>query len=126
MLHSFTRVVVGRYRTHIFALHASYRDRGEIFLLQWLHTVEKALAVLPEDVIRSAQTTLQSALLSILTQAGGMTSPAPRPGRPIRAAVARDLVLLLRRGDQRPLFDCVQTLVRAFAAPKAPDKENRV
>lgn len=43
------------------------------------------------------------------------------PGRPARALIGRSLVLLLRKGEIKHLFDLVQTLLR-LAAGTADNK----
>ncbi|GAA5914098.1 hypothetical protein JCM5296_003575 [Sporobolomyces johnsonii] len=102
-------------------------ERGELFLLTWLGSCERAVKALPEAVILSEQANLTAALLSLITPPSPTsTSPTVKPGRPARALVARILLALLQRGESKGLFDLAQALLKGvtgYEYKNAPEKE---
>lgn len=102
-------------------------EQADVYLLQWLAKLEVALARIQDDaVVAKAQPALVKTLLRIVSPLASSidtvsptssTPPAPaqqwpRPGRPARHLLARCLLLLLRRGDSRSLYDIGQTLLK--------------
>ncbi|KAF8584408.1 ARM repeat-containing protein [Ramaria rubella] len=97
-------------------------ENGEIYLFQWLCSTEKAIERVPMDVLKPAQSNLESTLLNI---AKGV-DPFPIPGRPTRHLVARCFVAIYTRGETRSLFDTLQALVKVAGETKQLDRDARV
>ncbi|KAG8686898.1 hypothetical protein FRC08_012272, partial [Ceratobasidium sp. 394] len=97
-------------------------ENGEIYLLQWLCSAEKALQKLPLETIKSTQ----SATEAILLKCVAATPPFPVPGRPIRALVARCFLELYSRGETRTLYDTVQACLKIAGETKLPERDARV
>lgn len=91
---------------------ATVADRGEVWLLQWLHKLQNDLDASDEDSLRASQSQIESDLVRLLTVIAPTSRPAPPPGRPIRNIIARILVKLFDRAEQRTLFDVVGNLLR--------------
>ncbi|EGG10808.1 uncharacterized protein MELLADRAFT_76824 [Melampsora larici-populina 98AG31] len=105
---------------------ATVADRGEVWLLQWLHKLQNDLDASDEDALRASQTQIESDLVRLLTFIAPTSRPAPPPGRPIRNIIARILVKLFDRAEQRTLFDVVGNLLRvAGTEPSKVTLENR-
>lgn len=52
--------------------------------------------------------------------------PSVKPGRPARALIARIIILVLTRGDQKSLYDVVQSLLKGVNGSEtkgAPERE---
>ncbi|KAG8781804.1 hypothetical protein FRC12_021492 [Ceratobasidium sp. 428] len=99
-------------------------ENGEIYLLQWLCSAEKALEKLSvvQDVVKSAQASTESILLKCVAA----TLPFPIPGRPIRALVARCFLVLYSRGETRTLYDTVQACLKIAGESKVLERDTRV
>ncbi|KAG8794872.1 hypothetical protein FRC12_020730, partial [Ceratobasidium sp. 428] len=97
-------------------------ENGEIYLLQWLCSAEKALEKLSVDVVKSAQASTETILLKCVAA----TSPFPIPGRPVRALVARCFLVLYSRGETRTLYDTVQACLKIAGESKVPERDTRV
>ncbi|KAH9810416.1 armadillo-type protein [Melampsora americana] len=105
---------------------ATVADRGEVWLLQWLHKLQNDLDASDEDTLRASQSQIESDLVRLLTQIAPTSRPAPAPGRPIRNMIARILVKLFDRAEQRTLFDVVGNLLRvAGTEPSKVTLDNR-
>jgi hypothetical protein len=126
--------------THSTLLQARFRTaQGDITLLQWLSTAEKAISVLEpvrgdgygfvcivlirafqiQSQLQSSVTSLHEAFQRILlfVPSGNSKDHAsatglPQPGRPIRALISRCLVKLHQNVEDRSLFDFVQVLMK--------------
>ncbi|KAM0791957.1 hypothetical protein ACM66B_004208 [Microbotryomycetes sp. NB124-2] len=116
------------------AAHAAQQDTGDLFLLTWAANCERALEKLPNDVVVAHQQSLTTRLLTIVmpppppsatataadsstvSAAASSTTAMIKPGRPARAIIARIFVLLLRKGDQKSLFDIGQALLRGMTS----------
>lgn len=72
-------------------------------------------AFLDQDILITRQSALSSALLTLIVPPpiSSTSPPAPKPGRPARAILARIIVALYTRGESKELFDVVQQLLRA-------------
>ncbi|KAG8697847.1 hypothetical protein FRC09_007607, partial [Ceratobasidium sp. 395] len=90
-------------------------ENGEIYLLQWLCSAEKALEKLSVDSVKSAQASTEAILLKCVAA----TLPFPIPGRPIRALVARCFLVLYSRGETRTLYDTVQACLKIAGESKS-------
>lgn len=104
---------------------SSATGRGDVFLLCWLSECEKAVETLAEPLLLAKQAELTSTLLNLL-----IPSPLPtltvKPGRPARALIARILIIVLKRGERKNLFDLGQSLLKAFNGSEtkgAPERE---
>ncbi|GAA5882646.1 hypothetical protein JCM3774_004088 [Rhodotorula dairenensis] len=111
---------------------AAAAGRGEHFLLTWLGACEKAVNSLSKEAIFREQPQLLKALLALVqppvptTAAQAPAPPAVKPGRPARALIARIIVTILTRGDQKSLYDVAQTLLRGINGTDtkgAPERE---
>ncbi|BGP57657.1 hypothetical protein JCM8202v2_005301 [Rhodotorula sphaerocarpa] len=101
---------------------AAAAGRGEHFLLTWLNACEKAEAIYRE------QPQLLRALLGLVQPPSPLASspPSVKPGRPARALIARIIITVLSRGDQKSLYDVAQHLLRGVSGSEgkgAPERE---
>ncbi|KAK4046606.1 hypothetical protein OIV83_005976 [Microbotryomycetes sp. JL201] len=102
------------------AAQAINADTGDLFLLTWAYKCESALERLPNNVVVAHQSALTTRLLAIVTPPPqSATTPLIKPGRPARAIIARIFILLLRKGDQKSLFDIGQALLRGLTSVEA-------
>ncbi|QRV99686.1 HEAT repeat protein [Ceratobasidium sp. AG-Ba] len=97
-------------------------ENGEIYLLQWLSSAEKALHTLPVDTVKAAQADTERVLL----KAVAATPPFPVPGRPIRALIARSLLALYARAETRSLYDAVHACLKIAGETKVSERDARV
>ncbi|KAF8523823.1 ARM repeat-containing protein [Gautieria morchelliformis] len=97
-------------------------ENGEIYVFQWLCSLERAIERVPMDALRNAQSSVEATLLSIAKGA----DPYPIPGRPIRHLVARCFIAIYTRGETRTLFDTLQALVKVAGEMKPLDRDTRV
>ncbi|KAF8597460.1 hypothetical protein BDV93DRAFT_527407 [Ceratobasidium sp. AG-I] len=97
-------------------------DNGEIYLLQWLCSVEKSLAGLSTDTLKSVQPATEATLLKCITA----PVPFPIPGRPIRALVARCFLAIYARGETRTLYDTVQACLKIAGDTKPTERDTRL
>ena len=73
-----------------------------------------------QATIFSSQPVLTQTLLSLLTPpAPTSQATRPPPGRPARHLISRILVLLLRKGDSKGLFDLGQALLKGLNGSEA-------
>ncbi|EAU90073.2 clathrin-coated vesicle protein [Coprinopsis cinerea okayama7 len=93
-------------------------ENGEIYLLQWLCSTEKALLDIPIADLKPAQSEVESTLLKVISGTEGY----PSPGRVIRRVVGRCFVALYSRGETRTMFDTLQALMKLVGDVKS-DKE---
>ncbi|KAK4049254.1 hypothetical protein OIO90_005543 [Microbotryomycetes sp. JL221] len=114
------------------AHQAQQTDRADLFLLNWLTNCLNALDKLPNSVIVAHQQTLTTRLLTIITPPSPTTQVTQiKPGRPARAIIARVLITLLTKGEQKHLFDIGQTLLKGLVGIESKiaaekDKEWRI
>lgn len=112
-------------------------ENGEIYLLQWLCSLEKSLAGLatvrrlcqphhvahsPQDTLKSVQPSTEANLIKCISAA----PPFPVPGRPIRALVARCFLALYARGETRTLYDTVQACLKIAGDTKPTERDTRL
>ncbi|OCH91331.1 clathrin-coated vesicle protein [Obba rivulosa] len=94
-------------------------ENGEIYLFQWLSTMEKAVKEAKVEDVKSGQAELETILVKIITA----TEPYPSPGRPIRNLVAKCLTEIYTRGETRTLFDTLQAFLKIAGDAKVPHKD---
>ncbi|KAF9239616.1 armadillo-type protein [Melanogaster broomeanus] len=94
-------------------------DNGQIYLFQWLASLEKSLKEAAVDQLKATQPSVEETLLKIICGSDGY----PLPGRGLRNLAARCLVLQYTRGDSRTLFDTLRTLLKTLGDAKA-DKDS--
>ncbi|KAI6043108.1 armadillo-type protein [Pisolithus marmoratus] len=94
-------------------------DNGEIYLFQWLSSLQKNLKEATTDLVKASQTSTEVTLLKIICGSNGY----PLPGRGIRNLSARCFVLQYGRGETRTLFDTLRALLKIAGDPKASDKD---
>ncbi|GAA5989051.1 hypothetical protein JCM10908_006285 [Rhodotorula pacifica] len=110
---------------------AAAAGRGEHYLLTWLSACEKAVKTLPKEAIFREQPQLLKSLLGLVQPppplgVSGTAPSAVKPGRPARALIARIIVTVLTRGDQKSLYDVAQSLLRGVNGSEtkgAPERE---
>ncbi|CAH7665924.1 clathrin-coated vesicle protein [Phakopsora pachyrhizi] len=95
---------------------ATASDRGEIWLLKWLKGLEKKLDNFMEGSSKSPLVQIEADLIRLVTQPSTTSNPIPRPGRPIRNLIARNLVKIFNANDQRTPFDAVGSLLRVASS----------
>lgn len=87
-----------------------------------------------QEAIFREQPQLLKALLGLIqppapptaAAAAAAAAPSVKPGRPTRALIARIVVLVLTRGDQKSLYDVAQSLLRGVNGSEtkgAPERE---
>ncbi|EGN94850.1 hypothetical protein SERLA73DRAFT_171234 [Serpula lacrymans var. lacrymans S7.3] len=94
-------------------------ENGELYLFQWLCSLEEKLKDAPHDQIKASQPHVESTLVKAITRA----DQYPIPGRILRNPVARCLISLYTRGESKTLFDTLQTFVKVAGDFKSSDKE---
>ncbi|KAI0311044.1 clathrin-coated vesicle protein [Amylostereum chailletii] len=91
-------------------------DGGEVYLFQWLSSVETFLkAASPED-LKTVHSGLESTLIAVIAKG----EPYPPPGRALRNATGSSLALLYSRGESKTLFDALLAFLKAAGDFKAP------
>lgn len=70
-----------------------------------------------QDDLKPAQAAFEATLLALLT------APPPKPGRPLRHLIARCIVSLHRRSENRSLFDFVQEVLKIASTEGSKGKE---
>lgn len=118
-------------------------DKGDLFLLTWLKSCERAVNALPavrytcprtaarradqakcdQEVVRGHQDELCKSLIARVTVPEAQSVATVKPGRPARALVARILAAVFDRGETKSLFDVVQSLLRGLANGEAKNME---
>ncbi|KAI0063032.1 clathrin-coated vesicle protein [Artomyces pyxidatus] len=95
-------------------------DTGEVYLFQWLSSVERFLkSASPED-IKSVHKDLETTLINVIT----VRDPYPLPGRALRNLVASCFLVLYTRGESKTLFDALLAFLKTAGDFKAlPDRE---
>ena len=85
-----------------------------------------------QEAIFREQPQLLKALLGLIqpppppTVAAAAAASSVKPGRPARALIARIVILVLTRGDQKSLYDVAQSLLRGVNGSEtkgAPERE---
>lgn len=86
-----------------------------------------------QEAIFREQPQLLKALLGLIqppppptTAAAAVAASSVKPGRPARALIARIIILVLTRGDQKSLYDVAQSLLRGVNGSEtkgAPERE---
>jgi hypothetical protein len=61
--------------------------------------------------------------MEVLVKAILAPDPYPPPGRPLRHLVVRCLIILFTKGESRPLYDTLQTLLKFLGDFKVVDKD---
>ncbi|KAL2916610.1 hypothetical protein HK105_203722 [Polyrhizophydium stewartii] len=90
-------------------------EKRELALFQWLSSLEKDLGKTSKDALKPHQAALEKLLLKYLA------SPFVKPSRPIRELIARCLVMMYHKGDQRSLFDSLAAAQTMLANKKLDD-----
>ncbi|KAI0054064.1 clathrin-coated vesicle protein [Auriscalpium vulgare] len=95
-------------------------DNGEVYLFQWLSSVERFLKSASLEDVKSTQRDLETTLVNVVT----VREPYPLPGRALRNLVASCLILLYTRGESKTLFDALLSFLKVVGDFKAPaDRE---
>lgn len=81
-----------------------------------------------QEAIYREQPQLLRALLGLVQPPSPLASspPSVKPGRPARALIARIIITVLSRGDQKSLYDVAQHLLRGVSGSEgkgAPERE---
>ncbi|KAF9537032.1 hypothetical protein EC957_008976, partial [Mortierella hygrophila] len=79
-------------------------SKQELFVFQWLASVERELKRCGHDIFRIMQPNLERQLLKLISM------PAPKPRHPIRRLIARCFLSLYVRGNSSTLFETIQIL----------------
>ncbi|KAF9563172.1 hypothetical protein EC968_004980 [Mortierella alpina] len=87
-------------------------SKQELFVFQWLASVERELKRCGHDIFRIMQPSLERQLLKLISM------PAPKPRHPIRRLIARCFLSLYGRGNSSTLFETVQILQSLIEAGK--------
>ncbi|KAI8602311.1 armadillo-type protein [Dissophora ornata] len=87
-------------------------SKQELFVFQWLATIERELKRCGHDIFRIMQPNLERQLLKLISM------PAPKPRHPIRRLIARCFLSLYVRGNSSTLFETVQILLSLIEAGK--------
>ncbi|KAF9902676.1 hypothetical protein EC991_004634 [Linnemannia zychae] len=87
-------------------------SKQELFVFQWLATVERELKRCGHDIFRIMQPNLERQLLKLISM------PAPKPRHPIRRLIARCFLSLYVRGNSSTLFETIQILQSLIEAGK--------
>lgn len=91
-------------------------DGGEVYLFQWLASVERFLRTAPPADVKVAQKDLEASLINVVTS----RELYPVPGRALRNLVASCLLVLYTRGDSKNMFDTLIALLKVASDFKAP------
>lgn len=91
-------------------------DSGEVYLFQWLASVERFLKTAPPEDIKVAQKDLEASLINVVTS----REPYPVPGRALRNLVASCFLVLYTRGDSKNMFDTLIAFLKVAGDFKAP------
>ncbi|KAJ3277917.1 hypothetical protein HK104_002844, partial [Borealophlyctis nickersoniae] len=100
-------------------LSAADPEKKELYLFQWLSSLERDLRKADKDTVKAAQANLEKTLLKYLTIG------TPKPTRPIRQLIARCFVVIYSTGDTRTLFDTLAA-TQAVVAKKVEDPAVRI
>ncbi|KAL4065423.1 armadillo-type protein [Scleroderma yunnanense] len=95
-------------------------DNGEIYLFQWLSSLQKGLGAATSDQIKASQSSVEETLLKIICGSNGY----PLPGRGIRNLSARCFVFQYCRGETRTLFDILRALLKTAGDLKSTDSDS--
>ncbi|KAG0052721.1 hypothetical protein BGZ83_002190 [Gryganskiella cystojenkinii] len=87
-------------------------SKQELFVFQWLTTVERELKRCGHDTLRIMQPNLERQLLKLISM------PSPKPRHPIRRLIARCFLSLYVRGSSSTLFETIQILQSLIEAGK--------
>ncbi|KAG0088006.1 hypothetical protein BGZ92_006713 [Podila epicladia] len=87
-------------------------NKQELFVFQWLASVERELKRCGHDIFRIMQPNLERQLLKLISM------PVPKPRHPIRRLIARCFLSLYVRGNSSTLFETVQILQSLIEAGK--------
>ncbi|KAF9207309.1 hypothetical protein BGZ49_000724 [Haplosporangium sp. Z 27] len=79
-------------------------NKQELFVFQWLASVERELKRCGHDIFRIMQPNLERQLLKLISM------PVPKPRHPIRRLIARCFLSLYVRGNSSTLFETIQIL----------------
>ncbi|KAG0005572.1 hypothetical protein BGZ79_003817 [Entomortierella chlamydospora] len=79
-------------------------NKQELFVFQWLASVERELKRCGHDIFRVMQPNLERQLLKLISM------PVPKPRHPIRRLIARCFLSLYVRGNSSTLFETIQIL----------------
>ncbi|KAG9063326.1 hypothetical protein KI688_004208 [Linnemannia hyalina] len=82
----------------------SSNSKQELFVFQWLASVERELKRCGHDIFRIMQPNLERQLLKLISM------PTPKPRHPIRRLIARCFLSLYVRGNSSTLFETIQIL----------------
>jgi hypothetical protein len=93
-------------------------EAGEVYLFQWLSSLEKSLTDATSVDPKTSQHLEQSVINVLLSP-----DPFPPPGRPLRNLAARCLILLYKKGETKSLFDTLQLLLKVAGDSKVQDKD---
>ncbi|KAI0030727.1 clathrin-coated vesicle protein [Vararia minispora EC-137] len=91
-------------------------DSGDVYLFQWLSSVEIFLKNASSDDLKAVQRSLETTLTLIITKG----SPYPAPGKAIRNVVSSCFVLLFTLGESRAVFETLLACLRVLGDFKAP------
>ncbi|KAF8841000.1 clathrin-coated vesicle protein [Paxillus ammoniavirescens] len=94
-------------------------DNGQIYLFQWLTSLEKSLKEATVDQLKAMQSSVEETLLKVICGSDSY----PLPGRGIRSLAGRCFVLQYTRGDSKTLFDTLRTLLKTAGDMKM-DKDS--
>ncbi|KAH9922323.1 clathrin-coated vesicle protein [Epithele typhae] len=95
-------------------------ENGEIYLFQWLSSVDAAVKKATPEQLKANQTALEEDMVKIVTAPESF----PLPGRPVRRLVASCLKTLYTRGETKSLYDTSQAFLKLLAETKPPAKES--
>ncbi|KAH9052913.1 clathrin-coated vesicle protein [Lactarius deliciosus] len=91
-------------------------DSGEVYLFQWLASVERFLKTAPPEDVKVTQKDLEASLINVVTS----REPYPVPGRALRNLVASCFLVLYTRGDSKNMFDTLIAFLKVAGDFKAP------
>ncbi|TFK48336.1 clathrin-coated vesicle protein [Heliocybe sulcata] len=94
-------------------------ENGDIYLFTWLSDLDKSLASMPADELKSHQGEFEATLIKVISG----SAPYPPPGRPLRNLVARCLISLYSLTEARTLFDTLQKFMAIVSDMKAVDRD---
>ncbi|KAF8630901.1 hypothetical protein AX17_005259 [Amanita inopinata Kibby_2008] len=94
-------------------------ENGEVYLLQYLSSLEKQLGDVSLEGLKSKQSEVEKSLIKIIRA----PEPYSLPGRVIRNVVARCFVAIYTRGETRSLFDTLQAFMKIVGDLKSQEKE---
>ncbi|KAI8913251.1 armadillo-type protein [Gorgonomyces haynaldii] len=79
-------------------------EKKEVFVLQWLSSLEKDLQSITRDVLKPYQETLEKQLINYLN------TTEPKPSKPTRHLIAQCFNNIYTNGDPRTVFDTIAAI----------------